>query len=201
MYECDVFYFYSHFLSLALLHNLIHFHMSRWSLWGIRAPSVLIQQVLYSHISDLVGVQHCLSACSPGPPPPSGSLIGSAAFSSSSVNRKGSIFSRDTSPRSWWCVCVCVRTCVPYVEMTGMSTEDKTSPEFGSGPQYTSCPDNQQRTKLKAHIGVCQLVQTHFTLRCLRLSIEHIPARVSGQCRRWRTHSVSQAVVICLTFD
>lgn len=73
-------------------------------------------------------------------------------------------------------------------------------PRRRSGSQYL-LSSHQQRTMLKTHIGVCQLVRTLFTLHCSRLSIEHIPAGVSGQCRRWRTRSGLRAAVICLTSD
>lgn len=60
---------------------------------------------------------------------------------------------------------------------------------------------HQQRTTLQTLIGVRELVRTLFTLRCFRLSIGHIPGRVSGQCSCWRTRSGLQTAVICLTSD
>lgn len=66
-------------------------------------------------ISDLVSVQHWLSALKPGPPPFStGSPIDSPDLGSSSVNRKGSIFVR--ASLRWICTeLVCVHA---YAEMT-----------------------------------------------------------------------------------
>lgn len=144
---------------------------------------MFILQVLYSVISDLVAVQGCLSAYSsdpqgvPSPRQPSAlpQLTGKDPLSAEQPGRgcKEPV--------------VCVRAYVKMTSETPLCFDTlnvhwrQNFPQFGSGPRYL-LSSHQQRTKL--HIGVCQRVRTLFTLHCRRLSIGHIPARVSGQCRR-----------------
>lgn len=61
--------------------------------FGIHGPSLFILQVLCTAISDLVRVQHCLSACSWPPQPPSGGPIASPASPFCLLN--GTIRDRD----------------------------------------------------------------------------------------------------------
>lgn len=146
-----MFYFYFDFLSLRiLLHVFIHVHVSRWSLQGIQWPWVFILQVLCSVISDLVDVQTLSVRMQLRP---SGSPIASPALSSSSVNRKGSTFSRAARP--WMegdggaCVRAEMTSETPLCFDTLIVHRRQNLPQFRSASRYLLVPHTNKGQRLR----------------------------------------------------
>lgn len=121
-----------YFFSLCTVNVFTHFHVSRWSLQGILWPWVFILQVLYSAISDLVGLQRRLVGMQLGPPT---SLRESHRLASSSAPRqltgKGALFRGDDT----W-----------NATLLHM-------PVLWSGSLHLR-PSHQQKTTLRTHLGV-----------------------------------------------